>query len=181
MGYRDSLCNPFLLGQHRGSTRMKFDPCLEFERAETTFLENMRYRPVFSFFSDGERDLNPMLQIVDFKTLADILKANPNTLRKKWRHLPHSFIGLGRNLKGARFDVSKVIKALEDECIQGQAQARHLHVQVQVQGENILGTKVRDQKGRQNGRGKKAGRTDESTPSPSDPFNLFRFTRGKKT
>ena len=54
--------------------------------------------------------------IVDIDGLAKVLKASRFTLKKNWRSLPHFFIGDGRNLKGARFDVSEVIEHLKKEA-----------------------------------------------------------------
>jgi integrase len=50
-----------------------------------------------------------MNQIVNIYGLAAKLKASPHTLKKNWQNFPHFFIGDGRNLKGARFDVPEVI------------------------------------------------------------------------
>jgi len=52
-------------------------------------------------------------QIVDFAELSSFLKVPQNTLRKKWRDLPHFSVGTGRNLKSARFDVNHVLIALQ--------------------------------------------------------------------
>ena len=55
------------------------------------------------------------IHIVDIYGLAEILLTSPNTLRKKWYRLPHFYVGTGRNLKSARFDVSDVIDYLKKE------------------------------------------------------------------
>ncbi len=55
------------------------------------------------------------LAIVNIHGLAEILLTTPSTLRKGWHRLPHFFIGEGRNLKSARFDVKKVVRYLEQE------------------------------------------------------------------
>jgi len=55
-------------------------------------------------------------QIVDIRGLATELCASKHTLKKNWRSLPHFFIGEGKNLKGARFNVPEVIKHLRKEA-----------------------------------------------------------------
>jgi hypothetical protein len=57
--------------------------------------------------------LTPHAQIVNIDELAKILKTAPNTLKKGWEELPHFFIGRGRDLRGARFDVYDVITYLK--------------------------------------------------------------------
>jgi len=57
-----------------------------------------------------------LYHIVDIHGLASILKASPNTLKKVWRSYPHFFIGEGRTLKGARFDVDDVLIHLKRQA-----------------------------------------------------------------
>jgi hypothetical protein len=63
--------------------------------------------------------LTPHAQIVNIAELAKILKTAPNTLKKGWEQLPHIFIGRGRDLRGARFDVQDVIAYLKERDYRG--------------------------------------------------------------
>jgi hypothetical protein len=116
-----------------------------------------------------------MDQIVDIYGLATILKASHHTLKKNWREFPHFFIGDGCNLKGARFEVSEVVKHLKKK-------ARYVSVerskkkgldQIQIQQKTI------QKRGFQNkvesaGMGSSEARgAKKSTEGGTDPFNLL--------
>ncbi len=115
-------------------------------------------------------------EIVDIDGLAKVLKASRFTLKKNWRSLPHFFIGNGRNLKGARFDVSEVIEHLKKE-------ARHvsmerwkkesldskIHAQQQTVQEGGFRNKVESL----GMGGRKTKRAEKSTGSGTDPFDLL--------
>ncbi len=61
----------------------------------------------------SEHNLLMEYHIVNYKDLSRILCASEHTLKKTWRSIPHFFIGKGRNLKGARFNVPDVIEYLK--------------------------------------------------------------------
>lgn len=67
-----------------------------------------------------------MPHIVDIHGLSEVLATNVNTLRKRWRQIPHFFVGEGNNLKGARFDVEDVINFLKEESYGCLAQIHRL-------------------------------------------------------
>ena len=52
--------------------------------------------------------------IVDAEGLAKELKCSISLLRKVWREYPHFFIGIGRDLRGARFDLDDVLTYLKE-------------------------------------------------------------------
>lgn len=54
-----------------------------------------------------------MDQIVDIEGLAQVLHCSGRTLEKQWQQYPHFFIGEGRDLRGARFDIGDVITYLK--------------------------------------------------------------------
>ena len=115
-------------------------------------------------------------QIVDMKGLAHELCASTHTLKKNWRSFPHFFIGEGRNLKGARFNVPEVIEHLRKEAS---------HVSLERTGEENLGGEVSvsnetiQEGGFSNkvcsiGVGsRKAQRAKKSSTTETDPFNLL--------
>ena len=78
-----------------------------------------------------------MNQIADIRGLAKTLFASKHTLKKNWRKFPHFFIGDGRNLKGARFDVSEVIEYLKKEA---------RHVSMETSKKKSLDSKIHAQK-----------------------------------
>ena len=51
--------------------------------------------------------------VVDAEGLAKELKCSISLLRKAWRDYPHFFIGVGSDLRGARFDVDDVLAYLK--------------------------------------------------------------------
>ena len=52
--------------------------------------------------------------IVNAEGLAKELKCSISLLRKVWREYPHFFVGVGRDLRGARFDVDDVLNYLKE-------------------------------------------------------------------
>jgi hypothetical protein len=103
-----------------------------------------------------------MDQIVDIYELAAILKASHHTLKKNWREFPHFFIGDGCNLKGARFEVSEVVKHLKKK-------ARYVSVERSTIQKRGFQNKVESAgMGSSEARGAK-----KSTEGGTDPFNLL--------
>ena len=74
-------------------------------------------------------------EIVNVHRLAEILLTSTSTLRKRWRRLPHFYVGEGCNLKSARFDVTKVINFLEEEA---EAKLNNGTIQTQRQEEGMV-------------------------------------------
>ena len=54
------------------------------------------------------------MSIVNAEGLARELKCSTSLLRKVWRKYPHFFIGVGRDLRGARFDLNDVLAYLKE-------------------------------------------------------------------
>lgn len=52
------------------------------------------------------------LIILTYVELSEALKVDPKTFRKQWKHLPHFFVGIGSNLKSARFILQDVLAFL---------------------------------------------------------------------
>lgn len=50
-----------------------------------------------------------MATVLDFESLAKILKGNVGTLKKTWSELPHFFIYEGRDRRSARFILEDVL------------------------------------------------------------------------
>ena len=74
-------------------------------------------------------------EIVNIHGLAEILLTSTSTLRKGWRRLPHFYVGNGRNLKSARFDVKRVISFLEEEA---EAKSNDGAIQTQRQEQGMV-------------------------------------------
>jgi hypothetical protein len=50
-----------------------------------------------------------------YHELADVLGQTPEAFRKsRWQTMPHFFVGTGRDLRSARFDVADVLSYLKD-------------------------------------------------------------------
>lgn len=66
------------------------------------------------------------MNIVDIRGLAEVLECSNRTLEKVWFEFPHFFIGRGRTLRGARFDLDDVVEHLKnrDYAIPRQNQKR---------------------------------------------------------
>ena len=75
--------------------------------------------------------------IVDFDGLAEFLKSNKYTLRKIWRDFPHVYIGIGKDLRGARFDVDDVLIYLK--------QSGENYGSLEKQNKRLLGCKISTQ------------------------------------
>jgi len=116
----------------------------------------------------NHRKLGRLVQIVDFNELSATLRANPNTLRKRWRTLPHFFIGRGRTLKGARFDLLEVVEALKNDGME-RPENRQIPVQIQAQGAAVRKKRDRDKEGRSGAR----GRGEKEVKRPRDPHGLL--------
>jgi hypothetical protein len=115
-------------------------------------------------------------QIVDINRLASELCASKHTLKKNWRSLPHFFIGEGRNLKGARFNVPEVIEHLRKEASHvslERSQKKSLDCKVSVPNETIQEGGFSNEI-RSNGMGgRNTQRAKKSTTAGTDPFNLL--------
>jgi hypothetical protein len=115
-------------------------------------------------------------QIVDIKGLATELCASKHTLKKNWRSLPHFFIGEGKNLKGARFNVPEVINYLRKEANHvslERSREKNLGGEVPISNETIQEGRFSN-KVRSIGVGsRKAQRAKESSITRADPFNLL--------
>jgi hypothetical protein len=115
-------------------------------------------------------------QIVDIRGLATALCASKHTLKKNWRSLPHFFIGEGKNLKGARFNVPEVIEHLRKEANHvslERSQEKNLGGEVSISNETI-------QEGRFSNKvfsigvgSRKAQKAKKSRTAGTDPFNLL--------
>ena len=125
-----------------------------------------------------DRFREPNIHIVDIHGLAEILLTSPNTLRKKWHRLPHFYVGTGRNLKSARFDVNDVIDFLKKEAQNGtiQTQATPKRVVRPIYGERInIQKRGISNKVRRIGMGRKRTVQDKAPGRIGvqyDPFNL---------
>ena len=118
------------------------------------------------------------ITIVDIYELASILKSSHHTLKKNWRKFPHFFIGDGRNLKGARFDVSEVIEHLKKEARHVSMEGfkkKSLDCQVQTQQQAVQKRRFQDKVESSRVGSSEARRTGTSagTGAETDPFNLL--------
>ena len=78
------------------------------------------------------------MSIVDAEGLAKELKCSISLLRKVWRKYPHFFIGIGRDLRGARFDLNDVLNYLKERGNYGRLEEQKSGMvggQVSTQGE----------------------------------------------
>jgi hypothetical protein len=113
-------------------------------------------------------------QIVDIKQLSDILHVSPFTLRKVWKGLPHFFVGEGKNLKSARFDVNDVLDHLKGKGNVGLEDKKELVGEVLAPEQAVQETRAPLKSG-SNSLG--SGEKERATPgnhSPEDPFDLLR-------
>ena len=114
--------------------------------------------------------------IVNYKGLARILRASEHTLKKTWRSIPHFFIGEGRNLKGARFNVPDVIEYLKKGGNYGnleRSEKKSLGIEVPVSKTSIQKGRIQNKVRSINMGGEKARRTKKSATGKTDPFNLL--------
>lgn len=106
------------------------------------------------------------LEIVDFRELSSILKVNPKTFRKRWRDLPHFFVGTGHQIDSARFNLDKVLKFLEQESAAFRQDRKNLDRAGDVPRAEGPAKGIRD-KGTRQGLG--SARKKKAKVSSSDP------------
>ena len=115
-------------------------------------------------------------QIVDIQGLATELCASKHTLKKNWRSLPHFFIGDGRNLKGARFNVPEVIEYLRKEANHDsleRSQKKSMDFKIQMAEKTIQKGGVSNKVCCSAMGGRKTQQTKKSSSTGTDPFNLL--------
>ena len=112
--------------------------------------------------------------IVDFEGLARALGTPPNTLKKRWRRIPHFFIGRGETRKGARFLLNEVLAYLKAESYDHLAGSKNAQIpgKVRVQGGALREEGVSDQ-GERPQVGNRGKRRARKSKTPGDPYNLF--------
>ena len=115
------------------------------------------------------------MSIVDAEGLAKELKCSISLLRKVWREYPHFFIGIGRDLRGARFDVDDVLAHLKERgnygCLEEQ-EPRMVGGQVPAPGRTVQKGGLHDQaSGGAMGGPKKTG--GKCAYSQRDPYGLL--------
>ncbi len=112
--------------------------------------------------------------IVDAEGLAKELKCSKSLLRKVWREYPHFFVGVGRDLRGARFDVNDVLAYLKEGnygCLEEQ-ESRMVGSQIPASGGTNQKGGLQDQArsgamgGQETARGKR-------TSAKRDPYDLL--------
>jgi hypothetical protein len=115
-------------------------------------------------------------QIVNINGLATELCASKHTLKKNWRSLPHFFIGNGRNLKGARFNVPEVIEYLRKEANHvslERSREKNLGGEVSVPNETIQKGGISNKVCSIRVGSRETQRIKESATNETDPFNLL--------
>jgi hypothetical protein len=115
-------------------------------------------------------------QIVDIRGLATELCTSKHTLKKNWRSLPHFFIGEGKNLKGARFNVPEVIEHLRKEANHvslERSQEKNLGGEVSVSNETIQERRFSNKVWRIGMGSRETQRIKKSFSTGTDPFNLL--------
>jgi hypothetical protein len=115
-------------------------------------------------------------EIVDIKGLANKLCSSPHTLKKNWRSLPHFFIGEGRNLKGARFNVPEVIEHLRKEAIHvslERSQKKSVDFKIPVSEKTVQERGLSDKVCCIGVGGRKMQRAKKPSITGTDPFNLL--------
>jgi hypothetical protein len=115
-------------------------------------------------------------QIVDIRGLSTELMASRHTLKKNWRSLPHFFIGEGKNLKGARFNVPEVIEHLRKEANHvslERSREKNLGGEVSVSNETIQERGLSNKTYSIGVGSRKAQRAKYSRTTGTDPFNLL--------
>ena len=119
------------------------------------------------------------MQIVNIHGLAEKLLTSKSTLRKGWRRLPHFYVGEGRNLKSARFDLDKVVSYLETEVEKNepiQTQTKEARVVFPLHaGRNIIqkgGVSNKIGSRSVGGKRKVSDQTPGRVATGNDPFNL---------
>ena len=56
-----------------------------------------------------------MPQIVDGQGLMEVFHISKSILKRLWRSWPHMYVGTGRDLRAARFDVADVVNYLKSQ------------------------------------------------------------------
>jgi len=114
-------------------------------------------------------------QIVDIYGLSEILNASPHTIKKRWRDFPHFFVGMGKDLRSARFDVPEVLmhlKEVSQNVTIQRPRKKNMDRKIQISEKTVhkerIPNKIRsvsmgDPKEKRTGAAEK-----------KDPFNLFR-------
>ncbi|OEU69931.1 MAG: hypothetical protein BA863_01605 [Desulfovibrio sp. S3730MH75] len=114
---------------------------------------------------------------INYIKLAEILGRAALTVRNEWRIYPHYFVGIGRTLKSARFDLDEVLEYLKEQTrdvIQPVQRPRgEIPLQVQVPGKAVH--KDRPNKKGRSGLESSKGETNKSdSKGPARGFNVFR-------
>jgi hypothetical protein len=127
---------------------------------------------------ENNKSINNTITIADIYGLSSILKTSHHTLKKNWRKLPHFFIGDGRNLKGARFDVSEVIEHLKKEArhvSMETSKKKCLDSEIHAQQQTVQEGRLRKQVESIGMGSSETRRTGKSagTGDGTDPFNLL--------
>jgi len=114
------------------------------------------------------------MTIVDAGGLAEVLKCSIGLLRKVWREYPHFFIGIGRDLRGARFDVDDVLAYLKERGNYGSLEEQEGMVggQIQPSRQTLQKRGVQDQAGGGSVGSKQAARGKCPT-AQRDPYALL--------
>ena len=114
------------------------------------------------------------MSIVDAEGLAKELKCSISLLRKVWRKYPHFFIGVGRDLRGARFDLNDVLNYLKERGNYGclEEQERMVGGQIPASGGTNQKGGLSDQasSGAMGGQEKARGKR---TSAKRDPYALL--------
>ena len=118
-----------------------------------------------------------MTYALTYKELAERLGSSPETLKKVWRSYPHYFVGSGRNLKSARFDLQDVLDYLKGRDYANLRLPDQTGPQVQggVQAPGQASHNGRIQK-KGRGKGMDHGRKAKAQGSTGDKWGLFRFS-----
>jgi len=115
------------------------------------------------------------MSIVDAEGLAKELKCGISLLRKVWRDYPHFFIGVGRDLRGARFDLDDVLAYLKERgnygCLEEQ-KSRMVGGQIPAPGRKNQKGGLSDQTSSTAMGGKEAAR-GKRTSAKRDPYALL--------
>lgn len=126
---------------------------------------------------DPSKEIN-YSAIVDIDGLCEFLSTTRSNLRnqQQWRKFPHVFVGIGKDLKAARFNVADVWEYLTAN--HGQNYGNMENQENGKVGLRVPASESAPQKGRilkpvrrNSGRGKTKGRG--RGPADSDPFNLI--------
>jgi hypothetical protein len=115
-------------------------------------------------------------QIVDIRGLATELCASKHTLKKNWRSLPHFFIGEGKNLKGARFNVPEVIQHLRKEANHVSLERsckKNLGGEISISNETIQEGGLSNKVFSIRVGSRETQRAKKSSTTGTDPFNLL--------